>query len=90
MPFGPGLLNALLYLLIFGLIVGLIYWLVEKYCPEPPKAIVKMIMTILLVLAVIIWLIDLLNGGAGIAFPYRRLRVYYESSCSRHRMRSCQ
>ncbi len=60
---GTELLYALLYLLIFGLIVGLIFWLLEKYCPEPPKSIVKMIMTIIIVIAVIFWLISILPGS---------------------------
>jgi len=64
----PG--SSLVYALLYLLIIGLIFWLLEKYCPEPPKSIVKMIMTIRIVIALIVWLIGLLPAGPGL-FPYR-------------------
>ncbi len=57
---GAGFLYALLYLALFALIAGLIFWLVRKYCPEPPRSAVEMIMTIGIVVVVILWLISLL------------------------------
>jgi hypothetical protein len=59
---GSGLLNVALELIVGGLIFYVLWWGLGKIAPPEP---INKILTVLLVLVIVIWLINILMGFTG-------------------------
>jgi energy-converting hydrogenase Eha subunit B len=63
----PGLVALLIYVLIAVLVLSLIYWLINRFCPEPIKGYAVAVVVVVATIFLIWFLLSLVGGGS----PFR-------------------
>jgi len=63
------IVNLIVYIVVIGILYAVLVYAVDNLLPDPPARIVKVVCTVLLALVLVLLLINLLGGGAGLDMP---------------------
>jgi hypothetical protein len=63
------IVNLIIYIVVLGILYAVVVYAVDNLLPDPPARIVKVVCVILLALVLVLMLINLLGGGAGLNLP---------------------
>jgi len=63
------IVNLIIYIVVLGILYAVVVYAVDNLLPDPPARIIKVVCVILLALVLVLMLINLLGGGAGLDMP---------------------
>jgi len=63
------IVNLIIYIVDLGILYAVVVYAVDNLLPDPPARIIKVVCVILLALVLVLMLINLLGGGAGLDMP---------------------